>query len=161
MSFLKTGLKVTTLAVPALVLGYGIYRYSKDTKLELPMMLPELLNIDVEPVEETVEEVVQEIQEEPAQETVKQVVQKVEQPVQETGPKDIEKQQEQLPVKKVTKKVWRQTAGKKFGDVFSSLYTQYKYTDGQLNTLCTKYNYQIFRNWCKEAKFEIKEEEVK
>ncbi|WP_187149660.1 hypothetical protein [Candidatus Mycoplasma haematobovis] len=60
------------------------------------------------------------------------------------------------------RKVWRQTSGRKFSEVFSSYYTSYKYTDGQLNSMCKNgYVYQIFRNWCKEAKFEIKEEEVK
>lgn len=58
------------------------------------------------------------------------------------------------------RRVWRQTAGRKFNEIFSSYYSSYKYTEGQLNILCTKYDYIIFRNWCKEAKFEIKEEEV-
>ncbi|OAL10792.1 hypothetical protein A6V39_05750 [Candidatus Mycoplasma haematobovis] len=65
------------------------------------------------------------------------------------------------PQKKI-RKVWRQIAGRKFNEVFSSYYSSYKYTDGQLNSMCkSTYVYQIFRNWCKEAKFEIKEEEVK
>lgn len=76
--------------------------------------------------------------------------------VEEIEPEIVQSSQPQ----KRIRKVWRQTAGRKFNEVFSSYYSSYKYTEGQLNTLCTKHNYIIFRNWCKEAKFEIKEEEV-
>lgn len=56
------------------------------------------------------------------------------------------------------RKVWRQTKGDKFTSWFKS---SYKYTDAQLNSICKSgYVYQIFRNWCKQAEFNLEEEEI-
>lgn len=120
---MNIGLKVASLALPTLVLGFGIpyevYRYTKDRNIELPMILPELSDMEVE----------------------------VYSPVETT---------EEQPVQRTTKKVWRQTGGRKFDSVFKV--PKGVYTDAYLNGLCkSKIIPVIFRNWCSEAKFELKE----
>lgn len=78
--------------------------------------------------------------------------------VKEVEPEIIQSSQ---PQKKI-RRVWRQTKGAKLSDWFT--FPKGTYSNTYLANMCNN-QYRsgipsIFRNWCNQAKFEIKEEEV-